>query len=134
MESAKILIVDDDQDLRDSVQAILQGKRYNAITAADRDEGMQKIKSEQPDLLILDVMMTSWKDGFEMARELKNEPQFKDMPILMLTGVKEDSGINFKTTAGDPTWCPVDGFLDKPVDPDILLTEVKRILSKISKT
>ena len=134
MESAKILIVDDDQDLRDSVQAILQGKRYNAITAADRDEGMQKIKSEQPDLLILDVMMTSWKDGFEMARELKNEPQFKEMPILMLTGVKEDSGINFKTTAGDPTWCPVDGFLDKPVDPDILLTEVKRILSKISKT
>ena len=134
MESAKILIVDDDQDLRDSVQAILQGKRYNVITAADRDEGMQKIKSEQPDLLILDVMMTSWKDGFEMARELKNEPQFKDMPILMLTGIKEDSGINFKTTAGDPTWCPVDGFLDKPVDPDILLTEVKKILSKISKT
>ena len=82
----------------------------------------------------LDVMMTSWKDGFEMARELKNEPQFKDMPILMLTGIKEDSGINFKTTAGDPTWCPVEGFLDKPVDPDILLTEVKKILSKISKT
>ncbi|MHC4799209.1 MAG: response regulator, partial [Planctomycetota bacterium] len=58
------------------------------------------------------------------------DPQLKNIPILMLTGVKEKTGINFKPTAGDPTWCPVDGFLHKPIEPDILLTEVEKLLSK----
>ncbi len=130
MAKAKILITDDDQDIRDSVQAILEGRQYEVVTAADRNEGMDKIESEKPDLVILDVMMTSWQDGFEMARELKKDPQYKEMPILMMTGVKEQTGISFKSAAGDPVWCPVDGFLDKPVEPDILVAEVERLLSE----
>ncbi|MHC4659315.1 MAG: response regulator [Planctomycetota bacterium] len=130
MENAKILVVDDDQDIRDSLQVILEGRQYTVSTAADKKEGMEKVKSEKPDLLILDVMMSSWQDGFEMARELKNDPQFKDIPILMLTGIKDQTGIDFKSTAGDPTWCPVDGFLEKPVEPDVLLPEVEKLLSK----
>ena len=130
MENTKILVVDDDQDIRDSLQSILEGQQYTVVTAAGRTEGMKKINTEKPDLVILDVMMSTWQDGFEMARELKNDPQFKNMPILMLTGVKDKTGIDFKSTAGDPTWCPVDGFLEKPVGPDILLPEVARLLSK----
>jgi len=130
MENAKIIVVDDDQDIRDSLQAILEAKQYNVITAADKDEGMKKIKAERPDLAILDVMMATWQDGFDMARELKKDPDFKDMPILMSTGVKEITGINFKASAGDPDWMPVDGFLDKPVQPELLLTEVERLLSE----
>ncbi len=130
MAKAKILITDDDQDIRDSVQAILEARQYEVITAADRIEGLEKIESEKPDLVILDVMMSSWQDGFEMARELKKDPQYKEMPILMMTGVKEQPGLDFKSSAGDPTWCPVDGFLDKPVEPDILVTEVERLLSE----
>jgi len=128
MGKAKILVADDDQDIRDSLQIILENQQYTVITAADKTEGMEKIKSEKPDLAILDVMMTTWQDGFEMSRELKKDPNFKDMPILMLTGVKEQTGIDFKSTAGDPAWCPVDGYLDKPVEPDILLAEVERLL------
>ena len=130
MENAKILIVDDDMDLTKALQATLESKQYTVITAADRTEGMNKIKADKPDLIILDVMMSTWQDGFEMARELKKDADFKDMPILMLTGVKGKSGINFKSTAGDPTWCPVDGFLDKPVEPDVLLAEVKKLLQR----
>ncbi len=130
MENAKIIVVDDDQDIRDSVQAILEAQQYTVATAADRDEGMEKIKAEKPDLAILDVMMSSWQDGFDMSRELKKDPEFKDMPILMLTGVKDKTGIDFKSSAGDPTWLPVDGFLDKPVDPNTLLAEVAKLLSK----
>jgi CheY-like chemotaxis protein len=130
MESAKIVVVDDDQDIRDSLQAILEGRQYTVITAADKTEGLEKVRSEKPDLAILDVMMSSWEDGFEMARELKKDPQFKNMPILMLTGVRDKTGIDFKSTAGDPTWCPVDGFLEKPVDPEILLAEVEKLASK----
>ncbi|MHC4573810.1 MAG: response regulator [Planctomycetota bacterium] len=130
MGQAKILVVDDDQDIRDSLQAILEGQQYTVATAADRAEGMEKIKTEEPDLLILDVMMSAWQDGFEMARELKKDSQFRNMPILMLTGVKDKTGIDFKSAAGDPTWCPVDGFLEKPVEPEILLQEVGKLLSK----
>jgi CheY-like chemotaxis protein len=130
MGNAKIIVVDDDQDIRDSLQAILEAQQCTVVTAADRDEGMKKIKAEKPDLAILDVMMSSWQDGFDMSRELKKDPEFKDMPILMLTGVKDKTGIDFKSSAGDPTWLPVDGFLDKPVNPNTLLAEVAKLLSK----
>ncbi|MHC4499164.1 MAG: response regulator [Planctomycetota bacterium] len=130
MENAKILVVDDDQDIRDSLQAILEGRQYSVSTAGDRNEAMEEIKADKPDLLILDVMMSTWQDGFEMARELKSDAQFADMPILMLTGVKDKTGIDFKSSAGDPTWCPVDGFLDKPVEPAVLLAEIEKLLPK----
>ncbi len=130
MENAKILIVDDDQDITEALQAILESEQYTVLTAADRTEGMEKIRTNKPDLVILDVMMSAWQDGFEMARALKKDPEFKDTFILMLTAVKDRTGIDFKSTAGDPNWLPVDGFLDKPVEPEILLAEVKKLLSK----
>ncbi len=130
MENAKILIVDDDLDLTKALQVTLESENYTVVTAADRAEGMEKIRTDKPDLVLLDVMMSTWSDGFEMSRELKKDPQFKDIPILILTAVQNRSGIDFKSTAGDPTWCPVDGFLDKPVEPDILLAEIKKLLSK----
>ena len=130
MENTKIAIVDDDLDLTKALQATLESEQYTVVTASDRAEGMETIRKEKPDLAIVDVIMTTWQDGFEMARELKKNPEFKDMPILMLTGVKDKSGIDFKSTAGDPTWCPVDGFMDKPVEPGILLDEIKRLLQR----
>jgi DNA-binding response OmpR family regulator len=129
MGKAKILIADDDPDIRESLQAILESQQYTVVTAVDKTDGMEKIKAEKPDLAILDVMMSTWEDGFEMSRELKKDPQFKDMPILMLTGIKSETGIDFKSTAGDPTWCPVDAYLEKPIEPDILLAEVSKLLS-----
>jgi len=130
MANAKILIVDDDPDLTHALKTTLESKQYAVVTAGDRPEGMQKLKSEKPDLLILDVVMATWTDGFDMSREIKTDPQFKDMPILMLTAVKDRTGMDFKSAAGDPDWLPVDGFLDKPVEPDVLLAEVEKLLPK----
>jgi len=130
MENAKIVVVDDDQDIRDSLQVILEGEQYTVVTAADKNEGLEKIRAEKPDLAILDVMMETYEDGFEMSRELKKDSDLKDMPILMLTGIRKETGIDFKSAAGDSTWCPVDGFLEKPVDPAILLSQVEELLSK----
>lgn len=130
MKNAKILIVDDDLDLTKALKVTLESERYTVITAADRIEGMEKTKTDKPDLIILDIMMSTWEDGFEMARALKRDPQFKDISVLMLTAVKDRTGIDFKLTAGDPTWCPVDGFLDKPVEPDVLLAEIRKLLQK----
>lgn len=130
MEKAKILIVDDDLDLANAMQAILESRDYTVVIASDKAGGMELVRIEKPDLLILDVIMSTWSDGFDMARELKSQSELKDMPILMLTGVKDVTGIDFKSSAGDPTWLPVEGFLDKPVESETLLAEVEKILSK----
>jgi len=129
MANAKIMIVDDDPDYIDVVKTILEREQYTVVTAGDKTEGMEKIRTEKPDLAILDVMMHAWQDGFEMSRQLKKDPQFKNMPVLILTAVENRTGIGFKSTAGDPVWLPVDVFLDKPVEPDVLLAEVKKLLS-----
>ncbi|MCP4608300.1 MAG: response regulator [Planctomycetes bacterium] len=129
MGNAKIIIVDDDPDYCNVVKTILESEQYTVVTAGDKTEGMEKIRAEKPNLAILDVMMNAWQDGFEMSRQLKKDPQFKNMPVLMLTAVENKTGIDFKSTAGDPVWLPVDVFLCKPVEPDVLLSEVKKLLS-----
>ena len=113
MENARILIVDDDDDLTKALKVTLESRNYTVVTAADRTEGMEKAQAQKPDLFILDVMMGTRQDGFEMSRELKNNPEFKKIPILMLTGAKGKTGIDFKSAVGDPEWLPVEGFLDK---------------------
>ena len=129
MEDKKILIVDDDPDYTALIKAILEREQYSVSIANDRNEGIEKIKNEKPALIILDVMMSTWSDGFEMSRELKNDTELKNIPILMLTGVESKTGIEFKSSAGDPEWLPVEGFLDKSAEPQVLLSEVKKLLS-----
>ena len=129
MANAKIVVVDDDRDIRDSLQIILEGKDYSVVTAANKSDGLETIRAEKPDLAILDVMMETYEDGFEMSRELKKDPDFKDMPILMLTGIRKETGIDFKSTAGDPEWCPVDEFLEKPIEPATLISKVEKLLA-----
>jgi two-component system alkaline phosphatase synthesis response regulator PhoP len=128
MEKHKILIVDDDVDLSGSLKVIFEHAGYDAMTAGSRSEGMEKVRKEQPDLIILDVMMETWQDGFEMSRDLKRDPQLRDTPILMLTSIEEVTGIEVKSSVGDPVWLPVDAFLDKPVLPDTLLAQVSKLL------
>lgn len=130
MGNSRILIVDDDPDFVAVMKVVLQGEQYTVATASDREEGMNQIQADKPDLIIMDVMMSTWSDGFEMSRELKKDPRYEDIPILMLTGVEEKTGIGFKSSAGDPEWLPVNGFLDKPVEPQVLLDEVKSLLSR----
>jgi len=75
-------------------------------------------------------MMRTSQEGFELSRELKQNKKYKDIPILMLTGVKQKTGLDFKTTAGDESWLPVDEYLDKPVKPDVLLAKVEELLGR----
>ncbi|MEN8127196.1 MAG: response regulator [Planctomycetota bacterium] len=130
MSEQTILVVDDDEDIRMAVQALLESRSYNVETAGTKEEAVEKFTRVKPDLAILDVMMVSWQDGFELAREVKKNPELKDIPILMLTGVETKTGLEFKSTAGDEEWLPVEGFLDKPVEPEVLLAEVEKLLNQ----
>lgn len=124
---AKILIIDDDADIVESMRVVLESKNYDVVSASSGQEGLDKAKQENPDLIILDVMMPNM-DGFEMSRAIKGDPEHKNIPILMLTAIKEKSGLDFKKEAGDETWLPVDDYCEKPLDPQELIAKIEKLL------
>jgi CheY-like chemotaxis protein len=128
MTQASILIVDDDPDLTETMRIALETQNYAVSTASNPDEARKQLSQAHPDLIILDVMMETIQDGFILDRELKSDPKFKDIPILMVTSVKERLGLDFKPEAGDPAWLPVEEFLDKPIKPEVLLETVARLI------
>jgi two-component system, OmpR family, alkaline phosphatase synthesis response regulator PhoP len=128
MNTARILIVDDDADITEAMKIVLESKGYVVDSAIDSQDATRHIVSQKPDLIILDVMMKTKSEGFDFSRDLKKNPKYKDIPILMLTAVKEKTGIDFKPEAGDESWLPVEEFLDKPVNPKQLLEKVEMLL------
>ena len=130
MGQGRILIIDDDPDITEAMSVVLAHKGYEVDSAGDSSEGMERLKANRPDLIILDVMMRTSQEGFELSRELKHTDAYKDIPILMLTAVKDKTGLDFKATAGDESWLPVEEFLDKPVKPDVLLEKVESLIPK----
>ncbi|MBU4175845.1 MAG: response regulator [Actinobacteria bacterium] len=123
----KVLLVDDDRDFVESTRAVLEEK-YEVIVAYDGDEGIEKVKSERPDLIILDVIMPT-EDGFSAAEQLKNDPEFSDIPVIMLT--------SFGTRMSKETQIPrsrgfdlqAEDYIEKPVKPDELLRHAEELLS-----
>ena len=128
MEQKKILLVDDDPDIISAFEAILSNKGYDVITAMNKNDGIEKVNTQSPDLAILDVMMDDEHDGFEMSREIKKS--HPDLPVIMLTGISEITGVNFRAAAADPEWLPADEYLDKPVSPEELIDTIENLLSK----
>jgi len=127
-KDAKILIVDDDPDIVEAMKVVLESKHYLVSTARSGDEGLKKVKEERPDLIILDVMMESRDKGFEVSRKVRQNEETKDVPILMVTSVKEQTGTGFAGEAGDETWLPVDAYVEKPLKPEELLRRVEELL------
>lgn len=127
---ANILIIDDDADIVEAMTVALESRRHLVKNATSGDEGLAKCRTERPDLVILDVMMETTDKGFDVARELKKDPAFKNVPILMLTALKDKMGLDFNKEAGDSTWLPVDAYLEKPLKPEDLLLKVEQLLKK----
>jgi DNA-binding response OmpR family regulator len=120
---ARILVVDDDPDIRFAVSLCLRKEGYEVQTAASRAEGMAALTSGSPDLLILDVMMELPDDGIAMAQELRRAG--RRLPIVMLTSVGKVTGMHFDK---NDDLVPVDAFFEKPVRPDVLLLKVRELL------
>ena len=127
---AKILIIDDDPDIVEAMKVVLEGRNYLIESAKNGEEGLKKAKSCRPDLIILDVMMETMDKGFDVARELKKDKDNKGIPILMLTAIKERTGLGFENEAGDRDWLPVDDYCDKPLKPGELISKVEALLAK----
>ncbi len=124
----KILIVDDDSDFVEAVSMILKSKKFEVVAAYDGKEGIEKVKTERPNLVVLDVMMPE-KDGYTVCRELKSDPQWSHIPILLLTAVASH-GPTTRYTQQMGLETEADDYMDKPVEPDVLVKRVETLLSK----
>jgi len=121
------MIIDDDIDLVESLRLILEHAGFEVIDAQDGNKGIEKVKNEHPDLVILDVMMGSQDEGFFVAYEIRKESESADLPIIMLTAVGQETGFTFDKEK-DQDFLPVNEFLEKPIDPDRLIEVVKENL------
>ena len=120
-----ILIVDDDDEYVESNKELLEASGYELLTAHNGKDGLDLAKKEKPDLMILDVMMATNTEGFEVARKIPRSPELKNMQILLVTGVRREMHLPFKVEP-DETWLPVDKVFEKPIEPQKLLDEIKK--------
>lgn len=121
----KVLLVDDDVDLVAVNTAILESRGYVVVSAHSGPAGLVKARAESPDLIVLDVMMGTNSEGFDLARALRKDDATRSIPLIMVTSVNSTVPFRFEP---DPTYLPVDRFLEKPVAPEALLREVEGIL------
>lgn len=126
----KVLNVEDDPDIRMFVTTVLEENGYIPIMAKDGEEGAKKVKEEKPDLIILDILMPK-ESGIKMYHELKRDPSFKDIPVVMLSGVSKRTFLRSQaalTEFGDETVPEPEAYLEKPVEPEDLAEILKKIL------
>ncbi len=130
---ARILIIDDDPDIVLAIRMSLEVEGYEVIEANSGAQGIDMIKAERPDLIILDVMMETKTEGFQMALKLHSpDPtsefvEFKDIPILMLTAIHSTTPLRFEP---DIDYLPVELFVDKPIELEDLVGKVEWMLSQ----
>jgi CheY-like chemotaxis protein len=132
---AKILIIDDDPDIVTAVRMTLESAGHEVVSANSGKIGLEKVKAEHPELIILDVMMETHTEGFQLVLKLHSpDPasdlkQFKDIPILMLTAIHSTTPLHYEP---DVDYLPVQLFVDKPIDPPDLIGKVDWILKRQS--
>jgi CheY-like chemotaxis protein len=126
---AKILVIDDDPDFLLAVRMVLEAHDLDMETAMTPEEGLSKVLSVEPDLVILDIMMPTGYEGFDVAREIREKYELIDLPILMLTSIHRTRKVPYRF-APDEDYLPVDVFLDKPIEPDQLVDTIQEMLGE----
>ncbi len=130
---AKVLVVDDDPDTVEVIRMTLESAGYEVVSAANGRQGLERVISEKPDLIILDVMMDTITEGFQFSLTLRSpDPTspyaaYRHIPILMLTAIHATTPLRF---APDVDYLPVEEFVEKPISPERLLEKVGRLLGR----
>jgi DNA-binding response OmpR family regulator len=129
MAKRKILIIDDDVDFVDLNKAVLENAGFEVATAFSGREGMDKVKFESPDLILLDLMIENHDTGFGFSKQIKADPRYKDIPILMISSVADETGYAFSQEL-DGYWMKTDDFVSKPVLAEDLVKRVNGLLER----
>jgi len=127
MADKTILVIDDDIDLVEIIRVTLENEGLAVIDAQTGEKGLARARADKPDLILLDVMMGAVDEGFQVAYQLRSDAATKEIPILMLTAVADQTGFDFDP-AKDKEFLPVDEFLEKPVSPRNLIDVVRKHL------
>ncbi len=130
MAGERILVVDDDPALTEALTAVFESVGYVVDTASRPEEAVRRAAEETPDLIVLDVMLVCGTEGFHLAYAFRADQRLKDVPIIMLTAIHQRAPFRFSAES-DGDYLPVDRFLEKPVDPALLLNEVSAVLGKM---
>ncbi len=127
MAMKRILVVDDDRDVFESMKIVLEAEGYDVDWATNGTEALSKARAVRPDLMILDVMMNTDDEGFQVTYQMKRDDKLSCIPIVMVTSVGARTGFSFDRSK-DEDFLPVNEFLEKPVDPKTLLDKVRENL------
>jgi CheY-like chemotaxis protein len=127
MAEKTILVIDDDIDLVEIIRVTLENQGFKVIDAQTGERGLAMAKEQDPDLILLDVMMGKVDEGFQVAYQLRSDDLTADTPILMLTAVTDQTGFDFDP-ARDKDFLPVNEFLEKPVSPRDLVDMIRKHL------
>lgn len=122
---AKILVIDDDPDFIKITRTILQSQNYEVITAENGEKGLEVMRKEKPDLVMLDIMMSYILDGLDARRQMAEDKDLKDIPVIMITSL---TGERVRSELPSDEYIPASEWIHKPIDPDKLLDYVKKVL------
>ena len=132
---AKILVVDDEPKVVRATQLALEAKGHEVLSANSREEGLATAVAEKPDLMVVDVMMPEHTEGFHLVWDIRrqDDESVKDVPIIMVTGIHDTTKARFYPDQSDGTYqagefLPVQGWIDKPVQVEVLLDKVSKLL------
>ena len=126
-----VLIIDDDSDFVRAIQALLESSGYKVLHAGNGQDGLQLAKTRQPDLVLLDVMMSERTEGFFVLQEMRRVSSLSKTPVIVLSSIYSDEPVfRIDLEAG---WLPADLFLAKPVEPAKLLAEAQRLTGRSSE-
>ena len=129
-EKERILVVDDDVQFVDTVKTLLESVGYEVSYAYHARKGIEAAKEVTPDLILLDVMFAGppGPDGFQASRELHQDVKLKGIPVIIVSGVRKVLNLPFSMYEPDEDYMPVKAFLEKPIEPDELLSEIEKVL------
>jgi CheY-like chemotaxis protein len=123
-----LLIIDDDPDFVDGIRSILKMADYEVDVAYNPKDGYKALQSKPYDLLLLDIMMGRGAEGVMIARKIRKDPKLREIPVLIITGIREQMAFLFPGQAVHPHFVPVDELVEKPVEPQMLLDKVSTLL------
>lgn len=126
--TARIMMIDDDPDFVAGIRAILEKAGYKVDAAYNPKDGFQALQSGNYDLLLLDIMMGRGAEGIALARKIRKDPKLREMPVLIITGIREQIAFLFPGQAVHPNFVDVDELVEKPIEPNLLLEKVSALL------
>ena len=125
----KVVVVDDDKDYLFTMKTFLKRNDFNVFTADNGKDGIVLIKNQQPDVILLDVMMETLFSGYEVCKAVRNDPDIEFTPIVGISGMDGDIGVKYEQYQDDEYFTP-DVFVEKPVDKELLIDIISQAIEK----